>query len=35
MKKSRMANLELLRMIAMMMVVTIHICNHGGLVDLV
>ncbi len=34
MKKSRLANLELLRMIAMMMVVTIHISNHGGLVDL-
>lgn len=34
MKKGRMTNLELLRMIAMMMVVTIHICNHGGLVDL-
>lgn len=34
MKKGRMANLELLRMIAMMMVVTIHVSNHGGLVDL-
>lgn len=34
MRKGRMANLELLRMIAMMMVVTIHTCNHGGLVDL-
>lgn len=34
MQKGRMANLELLRMIAMMMVITIHICNHGGLVDI-
>ena len=35
MKKGRRANLELLRMIAMMMVIIIHISNHGGLVDLV
>ncbi len=34
MKKTRQANLELLRLIAMLMVVTIHICIHGGMVDL-
>jgi len=34
MKKNRLANLELLRMIAMLMVVTVHVCNHGGLVDM-
>lgn len=34
MKKDRQANLELLRMIAMLMILTIHVCNHGGLVDL-
>ena len=32
MKKERQANLELLRIIAMLMVVTAHLTNHGGLV---
>ncbi len=35
MKKERQMNLELLRIIAMMMVVAAHLVNHGGMVDLV
>ncbi len=34
MKKERQMNLELLRIIAMMMVVAAHLVNHGGMVDL-
>lgn len=34
MKKARQANLELLRLIAMLMVVTMHVINHGGMIDL-
>ena len=34
MKNGRQANLELLRLIAMLMVVMVHVSNHGGLVDL-
>jgi len=32
MKKARQGNLELLRLLSMLMVVTVHLCNHGGLV---
>lgn len=34
MKKVRQGNLELLRLIAMLMVVTMHVCTHGGMIDL-
>lgn len=34
MKKTRLANLELLRLISMLMVVTMHVINHGGMIDL-
>lgn len=34
MKKERQGNLELLRLIAMLMVVTMHVCSHGGMLDL-
>ena len=34
MKKTRQANLELLRLISMIMVVTMHVINHGGMIDL-
>ena len=32
MKKKRQANLELLRIIAMVMVVTAHLVNHGNMI---
>lgn len=32
--KKRRANLELLRVIAMIMIVTMHLVNHGGMIDL-
>jgi len=32
MRKTRQGNLELLRLLSMLMVVTVHVCNHGGLV---
>lgn len=35
MKKMRQANLELLRMICMMMVITMHLLNHGKLLEAV
>ena len=34
MKKTREANLELLRIIAMIMILTMHLINHGGMIDL-
>lgn len=32
--KKGSANLELLRVIAMIMIVTMHLVNHGGMIDL-
>lgn len=34
MKKQRQSNLELLRIISMLMIVSMHLVNHGGLIDL-
>ena len=34
MKKQRQANLELLRIIAMVMVVTAHLVNHGNMITM-
>ena len=32
MKKQRMANLELLRIISMLMIITVHLMNHGSII---